>query len=251
MIGSVNQHSRRQQVELVFRDPQPYLAHRHILRLRQEAVAEFAGSRHRARVLDVGCGDGSLSLPLLDRIGHLTLVDTSAAMLEAARAQTPPAKSAQVDYILSDFLELPDNGQRYDLVICAGVLAHVADPWRALDWIAAHTAADGATIIEHTNVGHPLGAALVFYSWLRSRLRPQRYAWNPLLPSAIDKRLARDGLIVQQEYRYGLSRPLEPLVHQEKLYRLSGLLHGSPANPRWPMLGSERISLYRRPGVKR
>ncbi len=238
--------SRSQEVELEFENPEGYLSQQYVLRLRREAVALFAGPARGDRILDIGCGDGSLSLPLLREAASLTLVDTSEAMLEAARRQTPASRLDNVEFHHSSFIELPDDGRRFDTILCVGVLAHVESPSQALDWIAARLAPGGLAIIEHTNFAHPLGSGLVLYSWLRSRVRTNRYTWNALSAGQIDRLLADRGLLLEREYRYGLLRPLQQVVRQDRLYRLSGLLHGSPTRPRWPSLGSERICAYRR-----
>ena len=48
-----------------------------------EAAGELAGRR----VLEVGCGDGGLSLALLERGADLTAIDLSPRMVEVARAR--------------------------------------------------------------------------------------------------------------------------------------------------------------------
>ncbi len=236
--------SRARKVRRYFEDVSHHLAQEHVLRLRQEAVVLFAGRRER--ILDIGCGDGSLSLPLLGQGGHLTLVDTSRGMLEAARSRTPPSLLAQVDFRGVSFLDLPDDGRQFDLIICAGLLAHVESPLETLDWLAARLLRGGLAIIEHTDAAHPVGAALVLYSRLRSHIRSDRYAWNRLAAGQVDRLLASRGLTFAGEYRYGLLRPLQQFLSQGWLYRLSTFLHGWPHHPRWRLLGSERICAYRR-----
>jgi SAM-dependent methyltransferase len=50
-----------------------------------ETVQELVRLSGDARVLDIGCGDGSISLPLLTGKTSLTLLDLSAKMLSIAK----------------------------------------------------------------------------------------------------------------------------------------------------------------------
>lgn len=74
------------------------------------------------RVLDVGCGNGRLGVFLAQRTGqalHYHGLDTSAALLDRARAALPAAVLEQRDALT----DLPDA--QYDLVALFGVLHHV------------------------------------------------------------------------------------------------------------------------------
>ena len=53
----------------------------------------------RSLILDIGCGDGSLSLPLLDDRSRLTLLDFSEGMLERARQNIPPGMNTRVEIV--------------------------------------------------------------------------------------------------------------------------------------------------------
>ncbi|HYP47109.1 MAG TPA: class I SAM-dependent methyltransferase, partial [Thermoleophilaceae bacterium] len=71
--------------------------------------------------LDLGCGDGSLSLALEAR--ELTLVDVSEVALARARERVPSARAVLA--VPDEPLPLPDNA--FDLVLCAETLEHVRD----------------------------------------------------------------------------------------------------------------------------
>ena len=47
------------------------------VRVRIETVAEFLNGATLDRILDIGCGDGSISLQLLKEENRLTLLDLS------------------------------------------------------------------------------------------------------------------------------------------------------------------------------
>src|SRR4051812_10459774 len=100
--GAVQLLMRSDQVQSAFGDPTAYLSRRYRLRWRRDAVQEFVGNAPIGRVIDVGCGDGSLTRPVLDRCEHLTLVDTSEAMLQSARRQVPEQLRHKVDFLQTD-----------------------------------------------------------------------------------------------------------------------------------------------------
>jgi SAM-dependent methyltransferase len=81
--------------------------------------------------LDAGCGDGLLVRRLAERSGHVTGLDRSAAMVEAARKAS--GHLANVDFVEADLLahDLPHEG--YDFVCSVATVHH-------MDFAAALTA---------------------------------------------------------------------------------------------------------------
>jgi len=86
-----------------------------------------------ARVLDVGGGAAHQSLPLA-RLGHdVTVLDPSVAMLARAQERLeaePDDVRRRVRLIQAAGEDAPEatDGQRYDAVLCHGVLMYLADP---------------------------------------------------------------------------------------------------------------------------
>src|SRR5438552_742750 len=113
------------QVKAFFEKPDLYLkSSRKNISVRTTIVKELLGDLSGFRVLDLGCGDGSISLQFLPDMESLTLVDLSSAMLERAVRATPIEYRSRVQYVnldLSDF----HSTQKYDVVLCLGLLAHV------------------------------------------------------------------------------------------------------------------------------
>ena len=73
------------------------------------------------RALDLGCGDGRLSVEL--RAGRLTLADVSGVALERAARRLPRARTAQ----LEPDARLPFEDSAFDLVLCTETIEHVRD----------------------------------------------------------------------------------------------------------------------------
>ena len=72
--------------------------------------------RHRARILDAGCGTGRHARGLLDRGHEVELLDASARLLDLARRRCPGSPTHEADLCS---LGLP---QHFDAVTCRGVL---------------------------------------------------------------------------------------------------------------------------------
>ena len=120
--GGLLRHSDRVRA---YYDSDAYLAQNVIVPIRARLVKDLLGDLHDARVLDLGCGDGSISRSLLAGGNRLTLVDFSAPMLKRARDATPPG--AAVEFVESDLSDYQPS-ECFDVVMCVGVLAHVPSP---------------------------------------------------------------------------------------------------------------------------
>lgn len=73
------------------------------------------------RVLDVGCGAGTLARAVAARVRQVDGIDRSPAMIEAARAAGPANASFQLADALT--VDVPDGG--YDAVLSSSVLHHL------------------------------------------------------------------------------------------------------------------------------
>jgi len=73
------------------------------------------------RVLEVGCGAGSLAARLARRAEHVDAIDLSPQMIEAARRRTPD----NVRCVLADMMEYPFAEGEYDAVVSMTALHHV------------------------------------------------------------------------------------------------------------------------------
>lgn len=101
------------------------------------------------RALDYGCGTGMLSFPLKDALGHITLKDSSAGMLEVLREKIAALGARNMSVRQADLTDAPpsltpspspegrgerqaslgdgDEIERYDLIYSSMVLHHIPD----------------------------------------------------------------------------------------------------------------------------
>jgi SAM-dependent methyltransferase len=86
------------------------------------------------RVLDIGCGPGTITADLADRVspGRVTAVEVVAEALDLARAEIGRRGLTTVDFAVGDVhaLDFPDDS--FDVVHAHQVLQHVGDPVTAL-----------------------------------------------------------------------------------------------------------------------
>lgn len=113
------------------------------------------------RVLDVGCGFGTLLARLAGRAGYRAGVELSATAAEAA------ARVADEVANLALTAPLPFPPASFDVVVCADVLEHLPDPGAALASVARLCRPGGAVVVSVPNVAY----------W-QARLRLLRGVWR-------------------------------------------------------------------------
>src|SRR4051794_34369835 len=89
----------------------------------------------RQRLLDVGCGPGTITMDLaalLGPAGQVSALERTEDALDLARAEADRRGTTNVDFAVGDVtaLDLPDDS--YDVVHAHQVLQHVDDPVLAL-----------------------------------------------------------------------------------------------------------------------
>jgi methionine biosynthesis protein MetW len=121
------------------------------LRVR-EIMRKLLG-KNRCKVLDVGCGDGSLLEPFC-RSQECYGVDVSEAQLK--KAQKKGIRTYRVDL---ESGTLPFADDFFDLVICSETIEHLLDPDNLLQEIHRTVRCGGSFILTFPNMNQPL-------SWL-------------------------------------------------------------------------------------
>jgi demethylmenaquinone methyltransferase/2-methoxy-6-polyprenyl-1,4-benzoquinol methylase len=99
------------------------------------AVAQAAGRAPGARVLEIGCGTGSVTALLLEAGARVTAIDESPEMLEQARAHVPGDAVDWREQTASEIDALPAAG--YDAVVLSMCLSDMSPSERAFVLAAA------------------------------------------------------------------------------------------------------------------
>jgi len=180
--------------------------------IRQGLVKDFLGRCMNVHILDIGCGDGSLSLPMLNRSNQLTLVDISKKMLDEAKNNIPEEFKDNVTFVNDSFESIKDDG-RYDVVICIGVIAHVPDVDRLWRKIGSVLKKGGLLIVETTPNPYPLGKLLKPYYYIRGLIVKDQptYAKNRIKVSELQAYAKALGFEQCKHVRY--SFPLPSMSH--------------------------------------
>jgi SAM-dependent methyltransferase len=108
------------------------------------------GATREQRVLDYGCGTGSLTRLLVQRFSAVSAYDPSALSLKQARSVAPAACYHESESAI------PESA--FDLAVLSGVLHHVPPGERAklLDSVASKLCVGGRVVIFEHNPYNPL-----------------------------------------------------------------------------------------------
>ncbi|MET9778816.1 methyltransferase domain-containing protein [Streptomyces sp. NPDC006367] len=106
-----------------------------------------------AEILDVGCGNGEMTLRLAAAGHQVTGIDPSARMLAAAaeRLAARPELAGRVRLFQADLESFPFDGQRFGGVCCHGVLMYLDEPGAVVARLTAAVAPGGLLSILAKN----------------------------------------------------------------------------------------------------
>ena len=239
--------SKTQQVKTVFEEPQWYLERRRYnITIRAETVQELLAGKTFDRIIDIACGDASISLPLLTQENRLTLVDISSAMLAHARSRIPSALTANVDILNQDFMSANLRPQSYDLVMCLGLLAHVDNPAGIIAKITSLVKPGGTIIMESTDAANIMNDVTVYYHKVTHFWKRETYDLNLITTEEVVRMFAQHRVKLAKIFRYSL--PLFPGINriapQRLLYNMVRLAFGNTKRNRNAWLGKECIYIF-------
>jgi methionine biosynthesis protein MetW len=117
--------------------------YRHDNYCRMGLVREFVRARVDGRILDIGCGDGSM----WEGSKNIYGVDVCAEQLAIAKC-----RGLHVDYCNTDEMMLPYGDRMFDSVVCSEVLEHVLLPDNIIREAYRVLANDGRFIVTVPNL---------------------------------------------------------------------------------------------------
>lgn len=89
------------------------------------ALLDFAGVGENSRVIDIGCGNGSLVLECAKRGANVVGVDFSEAALGLAREKTFPTFQKNVNFICTDLKSMNQPEKSFDAVFVTNVVEYL------------------------------------------------------------------------------------------------------------------------------
>ncbi len=181
-----------------FGTPRNYLHKDFGVIVRKKFVGKLIGDIFGKSILDIGCGDGRVSLHFASK-NRLTLMDSSPGMISLARANTPVESKENVFYITTSLEESSIKENEYDLVIAVGLLAHLRDWTKSLSSIIKLLKTGGKIVIQISDASN----------WLtRQELKPRGkrlYSTNRITSDDLIEECKKNGLTLKEKICYGFS----------------------------------------------
>ncbi len=174
-------------VKTFFEAPEKYLHKDFGIKIRREIIEGLVKELKFKNILDVGCGDGSISLPLLNAYRTLDLVDLSSNMLSLAKSKIPKELEGNIT-LQNKSLEDLDTNKKYDLILAIGLLAHVPDINNAISILHSMLAKNGHMILQFSDYGK-LATKMSFVTRKSNKHKLNRIYKKNLLDLIIKKNL--------------------------------------------------------------
>ncbi len=135
----------------------------------RDAVRGICRSYGRARVLDIGCGDGRLLAALAPDIASGWGIDISTERLREARQATGGHPHLEFRNMPVERLA-QEEGEPFDVVLFVGSLEHMQDPLRALAAVRSWIRPGGRVVVAAIAPRAP--HAILSRWWLRGSDNP-------------------------------------------------------------------------------
>ncbi len=139
--------------------------------------------RDGMRVLDVGCGPGTITLDLAEAVaptGAVTGIENVEGPLEHARRNAAARGDARTQFDLADVRELPYADASFDVVHAHQVLQHLTDPVGALREMARAARPGGLVAVRDVDyasmVWHPASEGMTRWLGVYRRLARLNHA---------------------------------------------------------------------------
>jgi 2-polyprenyl-3-methyl-5-hydroxy-6-metoxy-1,4-benzoquinol methylase len=159
--------NKTEKVKDYFNATDNYLKNNLEIAIRSSLIEKNLYGLNDKRILDVGCGNGELTLPYISK-NKITFLDFSEKMLEVVWSKIPENYRHNAELLNID-LENLEPGKKYDYIFLIGVLAHVNSIEQTIGLLEKLLAKDGRMIIQFTNRRNLISILTMFIFF---RLKP-------------------------------------------------------------------------------
>jgi len=129
------------------------------------AIQDNVEFKDNMQVMDFGAGTGLITTQVADKVGKVTAVDVSEAMLE--KLATKDELKGKVDIVCQNIIEQP-IGSEFDLIVSAMAMHHVKDTDKLVQCFAEHLKPGArvalADLDEEDGTFHPEDAEGVYHN---------------------------------------------------------------------------------------
>ncbi len=240
-----NPSSKSAEVKAFFDQTQLYLKDDFVITTRAAIIGGLLGTVSKAKILDIGCGDGGISRQFLTNGNHITLVDFSDQMLKVAKSRAPQEFDATADYINMNFMEF-DESEQYDIVLCIGVLAHVDSVEEAIAKVGKLLKPGGRCVFQITDTDQFMGRLQHRLNAVRRAIKRQKkHEQNKLGFNTVRTIAARNDIQFVDRKRYMIRLPIPGMgrLPSEWLMKFDLFTMRTPALGRH---GAETVALFRK-----
>lgn len=238
---------RKAEVKTFFEQTDIYFNFDYNIKIRTETVAEFIGDTDYQNVLDMPCGNGFISLKNSEHFDQLSLVDFSENMIALAKEIALKEHVKDVSFTCGDIFKTSFKEGEFDLIISLGILAHIDDIDRFLNYIQSRVKSGGTIIIQNTNSAHFYSGLIRLYLGVRRLIGKDKYRLNKVKASTLENSFKKAGFTCEKVFRYNQSFiGFSKLFTNDKKYELTRKWFGNTSKNKNAALGSDYIYLFRK-----
>lgn len=224
-------------VKEYFDNTDDYIKANPIISIRKRIIKEIVSDLKNKQIIDIGCGNGELTKEFIST-NRITFLDISAKMLDLVTLNIPKEHINHASFVNTDILSFKPD-QTFDLVVCAGVIAHVEDIPRLLVKLKEISTEDGIIILQYS-AAEKLISKLNQIKYGVFNKGKYHYKINYTNSSFINKLIDQTGLNIIKKVKYLPVSPLFSIFNYRTKIKYMNFLY---RNKLFAFLNSE-IILY-------
>jgi ubiquinone/menaquinone biosynthesis C-methylase UbiE len=230
-----------------FQKESNYPDNTYIIRIRKEVISDFLKDKEFKNIIDIACGNAEISTQFLKNETKLTLVDISENMLKRALLNIPQKYLTNVKTICGNIELAKIEDQKYDLVICTGLLAHVSDSKLVLDKLSDLVETGGLLIVQNTDSAHLYSKIIRLYRYLILKFSARKYHMNQLSNRDLINYLKENNLFLIKKYHSVSSFLfLSHIISDSIKYKIIKNIFGNSQMNKRAFLGNDLIYLFQK-----
>ena len=222
----MQENSHKKKVHEFFNSGSAYLTKNMTTELREQLISQMLGNVENKNIIDIGCGNGSVSIPFLGA-NNVTFLDFSINMLKEVKRKIPSELKESCDVFHGD-VESFKPTEKFDIAIVLGLLAHVENLSRTVKIISELLKPGGVCIVQITDSKKNITQIINMLSSIKHLIRKPKYHYtvNNLNEKGIEHTFGENDLNLAQKKIYLSSFPGFKLIPEKLRKDLLLFLNG-------------------------